>query len=97
MGYKRRTDLNHKAIVECFEACGASVFQTHRVGQAFPDLVVGYQGVTLLVEIKRPNAELNGKQANWHETWKGAKPLVVRTLEDVELVLRNVQMAKVDV
>jgi hypothetical protein len=80
-----------------FEECGASVFQTHLVGRSFPDLVIGYQGVTFLVEIKRPNADLKEGQVKFHDNWKGSKPFVVRTLDDVVSVLNNVQIRNVDV
>jgi len=54
--YRRRSsghkDSNHDAVVRELRQGGASVLETHGLGDGAPDLVVGYQGVTALVEVK---------------------------------------------
>lgn len=39
-----KRDANHNAVADTFRALGCSVFETDRVGEGFPDLVVGMQG-----------------------------------------------------
>ena len=57
MAYAKKVDLNHKEVVEKFRELGASVFDASGVGRGFPDIVVGYNGQTVLVEIKSGGAE----------------------------------------
>jgi len=47
-------DTNHATIVRAFESRGATVVELHTIGGGVPDLLVGYQGSTRLVEVKRP-------------------------------------------
>lgn len=48
MSFKKRVDRNQPEIVEALRKVGASVGHTHAVGQGFPDVVVGVQGLTLV-------------------------------------------------
>lgn len=78
MRYGRR-DSTHREIVDTLEAVGASVFDAADVGLGFPDLVVGYRGVTYLLEVKGPRGKLRPSQVSFCATWKGAPVIVVRT------------------
>ncbi len=71
-----RTDDNQRAIVAALRAAGASVQLLHTVGRGCPDLLVGYGGVNLLVEVKdagRPASarRLTPDQQRWHRSWAG--------------------------
>ena len=46
-----KVDENQHEIVSFFRKIGCSVALMHAVGEGFPDLVVGKQGVNLLVEL----------------------------------------------
>lgn len=48
MSFRKRVDRNQPEIVEALREAGASVGHTHAVGQGFPDVVVGVQGLTLV-------------------------------------------------
>ena len=53
MARKRaRTDSNQTEIAQTFRDMGATVAFTHTIGGGFPDLVIGFRGVNLLIEIK---------------------------------------------
>ena len=52
MRRRGRVDENHTAIVDLLRGFGCSVVSTAGVGDGFPDVVVGFQGVTHLIEIK---------------------------------------------
>ena len=69
-------DANQKHIVAACRAVGASVAPCHTVGKGFPDLVVGYQGINHLIEVKDPSQpkhrhELTPAQVKFHAEWKG--------------------------
>jgi hypothetical protein len=78
-----KPDSNHADVVGWYESLYCSVFDSHACGLGFPDLVVGIAGVTCLVEIKSEDGELRASQNLFIRTWRGAKPVVVRTQGDV--------------
>lgn len=61
MSFKKRVDRNQPEIVEALRKAGASVGHTHGVGQGFPDVVVGVNGLTLVgtFSIRRVKQLLN--------------------------------------
>lgn len=48
----RKVDVNQPEIVKTLRDCGCHVALTHEVGRGFPDIVVSWNGFTVLVEIK---------------------------------------------
>lgn len=93
------SDANQKEIVVALRAVGCMVIPCHAVGQGFPDLVVGYQGDTFLIEVKDPSQpkhrhELTPAQKLFHAAWPG-KPIakvftVKEALEAVGIPFRGV-------
>ena len=84
---KCRVDGNQSSIVKEFRKCGASVTPTHAHGKGFPDLVVGFDGVNYLVEVKDPDQppskqKLTPDQVKFFEGW-GGQICVVKTFDDV--------------
>jgi len=83
-----KRDLNEQTIVTALERVGATVERMS--GPDLPDLLVGYRGVNVLLEVKRPAGAKGGTshrdllpgQAEWHAAWRGAAPVVVRTAEE---------------
>jgi hypothetical protein len=61
-------------FVRTLRMAGCSVELTHRLGGGFPDLAVGRNGITLLVEVKTPGSlrRLTPDEVEWHECWRGA-------------------------
>ncbi|HEY0916524.1 MAG TPA: hypothetical protein VGE22_16745 [Solimonas sp.] len=85
-----KVDRNQPEIVAALRAAGATVQPLHTVGDGCPDLLVGYQRQTALVEVKDgqkpPSARtLTEDQLKWHGAWRGG-PLAV--VSDVEGALR---------
>ena len=84
-GWRNRTraDADQGAIVRLLRRAGASVSV---IGHPL-DLLVGWQGVTLLVEVKQAAGPRGGtsqsgqrlreSQAKFVESWRGSPPLVV--------------------
>jgi Holliday junction resolvase len=48
-----RVDTNHKEIVKALRDAGATVVSLAAMKHGCPDLLVGYAGETLLMEIKK--------------------------------------------
>ena len=82
MTYAKKVDANHSVIVKALRDLGCSVFDTSRVAGGFPDLVVGKNSKTALVEIKRnATAPYTEAQKKFMENWKGGP---VCRIHDVE-------------
>jgi hypothetical protein len=102
--YRRRPsghkDANHDAIVRELRQLGASVLETHALGSDAPDLIVGYRGVTALVEVKsndrvlgrqhvtvRAKRERLARQRAYLDAWQGGVTLVAETTEAILFAL----------
>ena len=77
-----KIDANQEQVVTALRAAGATVQSLAGVGKGVPDLLVGYQGQTLLLEIKdgfkSPSRRLlTEDQLRWHGSWKGGALSVV--------------------
>ena len=91
-----KVDANQEQVVEALRAAGASVQTLAAIGKGVPDLLVGYQGQTLLLEVKdgrRPPSErrLTEDQLKWHGAWRGG-PLAV--VDGPEAALRMLAVIK---
>lgn len=77
-----RVDSNQDQVVEALRAAGATVQSLAAVGQGVPDLLVGFQGQTLLMEVKdgrKPPSQrqLTEDQLKWHGAWRGGPVAIV--------------------
>lgn len=87
--YGRRRDANHFEVIRMFERLGCTVIDVSQTPCGF-DILVGYGGLTMPVEIKNPNAARGKKQAKKltdnekriHDRWTGGIRLVM-TADDV--------------
>ena len=77
-----KVDANHVQVVEALRAAGATVQSLAGVGKGVPDLLVGHQGHTLLMEVKDGDKspsqrKLTEDQLKWHREWNGGTLAVV--------------------
>ena len=77
-----KVDANHEAVVLALRAVGATVQSLAGVGKGVPDLLVGFQNQTILMEIKDGNKSpsarlLTEDQLRWHGSWNGGALAVV--------------------
>ena len=91
-----KIDANHEQVVSALRAAGASVQSLAGVGKGVPDLLVGFQGKTLLMEIKDgrktpSELRLTEDQVKWHGAWRGG-PLAV--VDGVDAALRMLGVMK---
>jgi hypothetical protein len=91
LGHRR--DANHDAVVQALEQIGASVADTHTLGDGFPDLVVGWRGENFLLEIKdgrKPKSRrvLTSDEQKWFDNWRGTAYVVYSGADAVALLTR---------
>ena len=91
-----RIDANHEQVVSALRAAGASVQSLAGVGKGVPDLLVGFQGKTLLMEVKDgkktpSERRLTDDQIRWHGAWNGG-PLAI--VDGVDAALRMLGVMK---
>ena len=89
--YAAKIDRNQPEIVAALRKAGASVAITSTAGQGFPDLVVGYRGVSYLIEVKDgelpPSArKLTTAQVKFRDNWRGHYA-VVKSVEEALAVI----------
>jgi hypothetical protein len=76
-----KVDANQREVVAALRGAGASVQLLHAVGEGCPDLLVGYKGLNMLLEVKDgkkpPSAQkLTPQQEIWHRDWRGHRVVV---------------------
>jgi len=72
MAYAKRTDANQAKIVKILRQAGADVYDLSKVGKGIPDLLVTFNGETILMEVKRDaKAKFTAEQLKFIANWKG--------------------------
>jgi hypothetical protein len=89
-----RVDDNQGDIVAALRKMGCSVQPLHTVGQGCPDILVGYDGLNLAIEIKDgqkvPSAQsLTDAQQIWHHRWMG-QVVIIGSPEEACQYVRDV-------
>ena len=79
-----------KEIVKALRDLGCSVVHLHECGHGIPDLLVGKDGITYLVEIKRDvNAKFTVHQIAFMEAWKGAQVVRINNVDEAIAFVKN--------
>jgi len=84
----KRTDVNQKEIVHALREHGAVVTDLSGVGKGCPDLLVGFNKTTYLIEIKRDSkAKFTPEQLKWYDNWCGGIVARIENVKDaIELI-----------
>jgi hypothetical protein len=82
----KRVDDNQQLIVQALRQAGASVLHLHTIGRGCPDILVGWRGNNVLIEIKNgmqppSHRKLTTQEAAWHQMWRG-KVATVATIHE---------------
>jgi len=81
-----RIDTNHKEIVKALREAGASVVSLASMKHGCPDLLVGYAGETLMMEVKKDSkARFTPDQLEFMAKWKGGP---ISRVDSVEAAIR---------
>lgn len=78
----QKRDANEPELVDTLEALGCTVDRLPG-GGGRPDLLVGFRGHTILIEVKVPGEELNRLQKRFHADWKGAPIHVAFSVQQI--------------
>lgn len=86
-----RVDSNQESIVDALRALGCSVQSLAEVGNGCPDLLVGFDRINVILEVKDPtkplaDRQLTPKQKQWHSNWKGTAHLVESAQQALDIV-----------
>ena len=84
--WAERRDKAEADIVQALRAYGATVAYLSAPG--LPDLLVGYQGNTILLEVKSSRGKVSAAQQEWHVAWCGGPLAVVRNADEAIRVLK---------
>ena len=79
-----KRDKSEAEIVLALQACGFTVARLS--GANVPDLLLGKNSVDRTAEVKTGTAKLRKGQQAWADAWRGARPLVLRDLDDVRML-----------
>ena len=87
-----KIDANHADIVDALRRVGASVVSLASVGNGVPDLLVGFNGRTCLLEIKdgsKPPSHqtLTPAQLDFISVWRGSSIAIVNSVDGALRVL----------
>ena len=88
-----KIDDNQKAIVNVLRQMGASVQSLATTGKGCPDLLVGYQGINYLMEVKDGDKVLSKQkltidQEHWHSLWRGSVH-IVKSVDEALKILQD--------
>ena len=79
-----KRDANETEIIKALRQIGATVQPISE--NDTPDLLVGYQGINYLMEVKTAKGKLRTGQIEWHDNWRG-QTSVVRSVDDAFAIL----------
>jgi Holliday junction resolvase len=80
-----RVDSNHKEIVAALRKAGATVVSLAAMKHGCPDLLVGYAGETILMEVKMPKGKFTPDQLDFLSKWKGG---AISRVDSVDAAIR---------
>lgn len=86
-----KVDRNHAEIVAALERMGCTVQSLAQVGRGCPDLLAGFRGRNLCIEVKDgakapSRRQLTADEARWHAAWRGQIATVASVDEAIALV-----------
>ena len=84
--YRAKNDANHKEIVTALQAIGCTVWQLGRP----LDLLVGFRGKNVLLEIKNPDGRnrVEPDQQQFINEWRGQSAVVRSVGEAIDVCVR---------
>ena len=89
--YAKRVDTNQKEIVAVFRKMDCTVLHLHTQGQGCPDLAVGIDGKTYLVEIKKDEkSKFTEAQIKFMTEWRGAPVVRINSAQDAIAFVNSV-------
>ena len=93
MSFAKKVDKNQTSVVKALRDYGADVHLLHMVGSGIPDLLVAYEGHTILMEVKDgADKKFTPDQIKFIAGWKGGHLYRVNSSEEAIEVLKSLKM-----
>jgi hypothetical protein len=93
MSFAKKVDKNQAAVVKALRDYGADVHLLHMIGRGIPDLLVAYEGHTILIEVKDgAHKVFTPDQIKFIAAWKGGPLYRVNSSEEAIDVLKSLKM-----
>ena len=89
MSFPKKVDNNQLDIVKAFRSMGATVLNLSAVGKGCPDLLIGYKGISVLVEVKSKTGKFTEPQLKFMEQWQGG---AVNRIDSVDGAIRLIKL-----
>lgn len=89
MSFPKKVDNNQLEIVKVFKSLGATVLNLSAVGKGCPDLLIGYKGISVLVEIKSKTGKFTEPQLKFMEQWQGG---AVNRIDSIDGAIRLIKL-----
>lgn len=89
-------DANHNEAVKLLRQAGVSVQSLASVGKGCPDLLCGWHGINVLIEMKDGNKNkarraLTEDEAEWHAGWSGHVAIAESAAEALQIMEKAVK------
>jgi len=89
--YAKKVDLTQKEIVAALRKLDCYVLHLHTVGKGCPDLLIGIDGKTYLVEVKKDDkAKYTEAQLKFMTEWRGAPVVRLNSEKDAIAFVNSV-------
>jgi len=89
MSFPKKVDNNQLEIVKTFKSMGATVLNLSAVGKGCPDLLIGYKGISVLVEIKSKTGKFTEPQLKFMKQWRGG---AVNRIDSIDGAIRLIKL-----
>lgn len=93
MRSRGRIDDNQKQIVKQLRQLGVSVQSLASMGKGVPDLLLGFRGINILIELKdgdkvMSKTKLTTDEKDWHNNWNG-RVYVAHSIDEIMTIINN--------
>ena len=93
MSFAKKVDKNQASVVKALRDNGADVYLLHMVGKGIPDLLVAYEGRTILIEVKDGvDKHFTPDQLKFIAGWKGGDLFRVNNEQDAVDLLKSYKL-----
>lgn len=92
-----RVDGNHAEVTQALRDIGASVLDIHDIGGGAPDLLIGYRGQNILLEVKDgrlppSHRKLTLDEYKFCDNWRGGSIYIIYSPVDAVTLVNKMTM-----
>lgn len=92
MSFAKKVDVIQKDVVNKLRSMGATVVDLSAVGKGMTDLLVGFDGQTILLEVKSgADKKFTPQQIKFFAAWTGGMLARVNSVQEAEDLLQSIK------